>query len=143
MKKKNKINNVYGTWKVTTSGSGVTVVDLGIHTGYVDEIALSLANKCINVLIFKKLDTEEKYTPVTDKVNVMFYGDDNLGHIKYRYDRMSEIRKMFKDRPVEIEKGEHEKTFTIIASEDTKMEVIKNKALAKLTEEEKKALGIK
>lgn len=46
----------YGVWSVTTEGDeeGRTTKDLGIHEGYIDEIAFALADKAMYRLYFKK-----------------------------------------------------------------------------------------
>ena len=43
MKNRKEYKN-YGTFKVTTEGRSIK--DLGVHTGYIDEIAFALADKC-------------------------------------------------------------------------------------------------
>lgn len=55
---KKKINapydNPFGIWHVTTEGDceGRSTRDLGIHEGYIDEIALALADKCCSIMRF-------------------------------------------------------------------------------------------
>lgn len=46
----------YGVWAVSTEGDeeGRTSKDLGIHEGYIDEIAFALADKAMYELYFKK-----------------------------------------------------------------------------------------
>lgn len=46
----------YGVWAVSTEGDeeGRTSEDLGIHEGYIDEIAFALADKAMYELHFKK-----------------------------------------------------------------------------------------
>lgn len=41
-------DNPFGIWHVTTEGDceGRSPRDLGFHEGYIDEIALALADKC-------------------------------------------------------------------------------------------------
>lgn len=46
--------NAYGLWHVTTEGDveGRSITDLGVHEGYLDEIASDLAYKCYYSLQF-------------------------------------------------------------------------------------------
>ncbi len=133
---------VYGTWEVYTEGNDVLdKVLIGTYTGYVDEIALSLADKTNYMLEFKKIEDTDKYKPIADEVTIRF--DDNAkineyAHNKYIY----EMKKLFKDRPVDIEENGVGSMFKIVADEKLKKEIIKNRALAKLSEEEKEVLGL-
>ena len=72
-----KYKDIYGYWIVTTEGDceGRTTKTLGTFKGYIDDIALSLANKCYYSLCFTKIKepTEEKYTDTEN--NSLFYKD--------------------------------------------------------------------
>lgn len=48
----------YGFWEVTTEGDceGKSVSRLGIYEGYIDEIALALADRCYYSLCFRPID---------------------------------------------------------------------------------------
>lgn len=56
----NPYEQAYGTWKVTTEGDceGRSIRDLGTYTGYLDEMAFALADKCCYSLQFD--------TPISD-----------------------------------------------------------------------------
>lgn len=54
--------SVYGKWNVTTYGNyeGSTITNLGDYEGYIDDIALSLADKAVITLKFKPAKEEKK-----------------------------------------------------------------------------------
>src|SRR5271155_5056847 len=65
----------YGTWHVTTEGDceGKSVKDLGVHTGFIDEIAFALGSQAYYSLTFelaKELPDPVKVKPV-GTVNVV------------------------------------------------------------------------
>lgn len=135
---KEAYKNIYGTWNVTTENDveGKSIKNLGTFTGYVDEIALHLADKCVYSLTFKKVQPVSEYIPKKRDVHVQFDIDsgtwDNLD--------INEIRNIFNDRPVSIEKSNYYASFIIISHKIP--ENVKQNALNKLTEEEKEALGL-
>lgn len=130
----------YGTFQVKTEGDieGRSMVSLGIYTGFIDEIALYLADKCYYSLYFSKVSPEQPiYRPTSDSVHISF---------EYQLDLTeNEVKTILKNRPVEVEVGQFYKSFKISRplSEREKKEAIKEKALKKLTKEEKEALGLK
>lgn len=76
---KKKINapydNPFGIWHVTTEGDceGRSTRDLGIHEGYIDEIALALADKCYYSLCFVAINIHSlDMTPTRKTVDVTF-----------------------------------------------------------------------
>ena len=122
------LENCYGSWRVSTKHE-----DLGIYTGYVDEIALYLGDYPMDgKLNFEKLD-DFKYKPTTQRVDVKITG-------LYIQDRDIDINKLFKDRPVDVTYFDNTNEFCIQLKDDS--EYIKQKALSKLTDIEKKALGL-
>lgn len=140
---KNNYKNVYGTWSVTTEGDveGRTTINLGTYKGYVDEIALHLADKCYYSLCFKKMSEEVEYVPKATSVNVMFdiesgtwegftKGETGLGILS----------NCFEDRPVVISQSNYFASFTI-TSKNAK-EIQREMILSKLTPEERKILGL-
>lgn len=131
--------DIYGTWKVTTENDseGKTTKNLGTFTGYVDEIALHLADKCYYSLCFHKIQTSgSNLTPKASKVNVSFDIESGTWSNK----NIEEISKAFANRPVTIEDCNIYSAFTIKSNkpEDIAREI----ALNKLTQEEKKLLGL-
>lgn len=58
-------DNPFGIWHVTTEGDceGRSPRDLGFHEGYIDEIALALADKCFYSLYFVAINTQVGRSP--------------------------------------------------------------------------------
>lgn len=136
---KEKYKDIYGTWVVTTEGDveGKSRENLGTFTGYVDEIALHLADKCFYSLTFKKVEPITEYVPKRNEVNVQFDIDSGT------WDKMdlAEISDVFKNRPVQIIHSDYFAAFKIISHHNIEKD-LKQKALNKLTDEEKKALDL-
>lgn len=143
-----KIESSYGYWKVTTEGDceGRSVRQLGTFRGHVDEIAFHLADKCYYSLRFTAIEEDElipEFLPKSDEINISF--DIDTGTWDMKPDKRVEyFREILKDRPdVEVEDGQYYASVKLISGKKkTKNEIIIEKALAKLTEEEKKVLGL-
>ena len=144
---KNGYDEVFGTWEVTTEGDveGRTTKNLGNFTGYIDEIALYLANKCYYSLHFKKVVPITSFQPTGSKVSVQLdissgTWDNNIHSEK----GLNEIRKVFAGRPVKIEDSNFYASFIINSdNEEIHNEILRKSALSKLTDDEKKVLGLK
>jgi len=137
-----KKNEIYGTWEVYTEGTDVLdKVLIGTYTGYVDEIALSLADKSNYILEFKKVKDAGVYKPISEKVVIKF-ADSNIVNGDLYESYFEQLEELFNDRPVKIELNGVSNTFSVIADESMRNEIIRNKALSKLTDEEKEVLGI-
>lgn len=70
---KNVQYEAYGIWKVTTEGGfgAKSTIQLGIYEGFIDEIALALANKCCYSLTFKQLSGKVlDMSPKRDEVHI-------------------------------------------------------------------------
>lgn len=68
-------DNPFGIWHVTTEGDceGRSPRDLGFHEGYIDEIALALADKCFYSLYFVAINIHSlDITPTRKTVDVTF-----------------------------------------------------------------------
>ncbi len=96
-------------WDVYTGSSGNEHsgddVFLGTYHGYVDDIALRLANKqsgfwCAGYLTFKKTRDPKKQLPtkIHDRVNVVVHENDWVGEKNFK-----KARKFFANRPVRVE----------------------------------------
>ena len=134
--------NSFGTWEVTTEGDveGRSTKHLGTHIGHVDEIALHLADKCYYSLRFKSVPNISSYYPKASKVSVSFDANSQTWD-KINHDgNIKEIKEIFKDRPVEIKTSSFYASFLI--KSDNHDEVLKEKALSKLSPEERRVLGI-
>lgn len=138
--------NNYGLWKVTTEGDceGKSTRDLGIHKGYIDEIAFALADKCSYSLNFKYLfDSDYKKTsaPKRSEVSVSLDIDSGTWDLSGE-ERVKWARQFLSGRDVSVSRGQYYASFVIKTNKKT-VEDIRNDALSKLTKEEIEALGIK
>ena len=134
-------NNPKGTWNVTTEGDveGRSTRNLGTHTGYVDEIALYLADQCYYSLQFTRVEPVLEYKPTKDKVNVTF--DIGSGTWDLKGDeRVRKMKEVFRDRPVFISDGSSFASFTISTSQFDATAQLAHQAAGKLTPEELAAL---
>jgi hypothetical protein len=139
----NKYKTTYGLWQVTTEGDveGKSTTQLGTHEGYIDEIALHLADKQFYGLTFKQIKPIEKFEPTRSKVNVQLAIDSGTWDTG-REQLAAEMREFFADRPVHIEPCNYYASFTITTEKDIRAEDIR-RAKAKLTDYEKELLGVK
>jgi hypothetical protein len=135
--------NAYGTWEVTTEGDceGRSTSHLGTYTGYVDEIALHLANKCEYKLTFKKVGDKRNLKPTGTEVHIGFDIDSKTWDSVKTPSGLNEIKEVFKGRDVIVSESNYYAGFKITSknADDIKREMILNK----LTEEEKVILGLK
>jgi hypothetical protein len=134
--------NVFGIWTVTTEGDveGKSIKYLGTYTGYVDEIALHLADKCYYSLTFKKIESVKKFIPKSDSVNVKFDINSGTWSSVHTSHGLAEIRNIFADRPVSIKKGRYYASFLIKSNNAD--DIKRQKALSKLSDEEKRLLNL-
>lgn len=139
----NKYKNTYGLWKVTTEGDveGRSTTQLGTHEGYIDEIALHLADKQYYSLKFEQIEPIEKYEPKRKKVNVQLAIDSGTWNSS-NDQLVAEMTKFFADRPVHIEHCNYFASFTITTEKDIRAEDVR-RAKAKLTDYELELLGLK
>ncbi len=145
MADRNKYENAYGMWEVTTEGDceGKSVRRLGVYKGYIDEIAFALADQCYYSLEFAPFDFSEIPVPksVRDRVNINF--DIGSG----TWDMSADARKEFfsavlSDRKVAVGEGSSYAAVTLYRSESDMIENKKKAALNKLSEEDKVLLGL-
>jgi|TARA_R100000750_G_C2335181_1_gene91815 hypothetical protein len=130
---------LYGLWEVTTEGDceGRTTRNLGIYEGYVDDIALTLADQAYYKLSFKQAVKVIKKgsKPTNEKVIVSLqYGilDEALS--------FADMFSLFKDRPVVVEKNSSYRSVALISKNAE--EIRTNKAMSKLSDEDKAVLGL-
>lgn len=127
---------IFGTWSVTTEADceGRTDKSLGIHQGWVDDIALTLQDKAMYSLFFKLFDPNINFDhdPRDGSVSVVLHNQDTKN--------LNDIQEAFIDRPVQVSKGQYYNSF-IITSKPT-LDVLKERALRKLSDEEKQVLGL-
>lgn len=141
MNKKEYTN--YGTFKVTTEGDceGKSIRDLGVYTGYIDEIAFALADKCYYTLRFTLIEpTTLDLTPKKDTVKISLDIDSGAWE-RNAVDAMDYFKDFFANRDVEVISANGYGSCTITTHKET-IEKKKEKILQKLSEEEKKILGL-
>ncbi|MCS4164447.1 hypothetical protein M2419_001519 [Sphingobacterium sp. BIGb0116] len=125
----------YGVWSVSTEADseGRTDCNLGLWEGHIDEIALHLANKAMYGLRFKHFEPviEKPGDPTKANVHISIESKELLD--------IGVVSVMFSDRPVTVCSSCYYKSFEIIGDQEN----IKRKiALSKLTDEERKILGL-
>lgn len=133
----------YGTFKVTTEGDceGKSVRHLGTFTGYIDEIAFALADKCYYSLRFSLVNPKDlDMTPKRDTVNVSLDIDSGTWNMKPDV-RVEYFRELLKDRDVGVLPGISYASCVLTTHKET-IEEKREKVLNKLTSEERKLLGL-
>ena len=135
-------NNPYGCWTVTTEADveGKSSKILGTFIGYVDDIAFSLANKCFYSLEFRPYIPKD-YVPKSKCVHINFGIDSGTWDMS-KEERVEFFKKVFKDRDVQIREGSYYASVELVNNTSNQRNLLIESALAKLTSEEKKALGL-
>ena len=138
---KESYKNPYGTWEVKTVNGedGSVVKHLGAYIGYVDEIALHLADKCGHYLEFKRIEAKE-LRPTGADVTVSFNYESGLFEKGGMPSNLPELSNSFSKRPVNIHGASGYRRFMIESK--SKDSFIKEEALKKLTDEERRVLGL-
>lgn len=152
MSAKKMPTSAYGLWRVTTEGDceGRSTRDLGTHEGFLDEIAFRLAHKQYYSLSFSLIDTKAwpSSGPVmSTKANVVL--DISSGTWDMEPARRAEaFRKLLAGRGVTVRPGNYFASVELIAGgspeENARLEAEakRARALAKLSAEDRQALGI-
>lgn len=133
----------YGTFNVTTEGDceGRSIKNLGTYTGYIDEIAFALADKCCYTLCFKLVEPESfDLTPKKDTVNISLDIDSGAWDLNIE-DATEYLKNFFANRDVEVVDVRGYGSCTISTRKET-IEEKKKKILQKLSDEEKQILGL-
>lgn len=133
----------YGTFKVTTEGDceGKSTRDLGTYTGYIDEIAFALADKCYYSLQFSLVHPEAlDMTPKCNTVSVTLNIDSGTWDMKPE-ERVEYFSELLKDRDVEILPSTSYASCVITTHKET-IEEKRKKVLNKLSLEERRLLGL-
>jgi len=138
-----KYKNAYGTWLVSTENNsdGTERKLLGTFKGYVDEIALHLAEKGYYGLNFQTWEQPEKFTPSRTEVDVSFGIDSNTWNISAD-ERVADLKDVFRDRPVDISRSNYYASFKIKMQKSDIKEYERQIALDKLTDADKQILGL-
>lgn len=134
--------NPYGIWEVTTEADceGWGVHKIGIYEGYLDEIALHLADKVYYSLTLKKIVPEkiEKFTPKAKSIYVSFAYDSNFTAKNI----VINASKMLRNRPCQVKNGNRCSCVKICTDQYNEEDIKRQKALDKLSPEERKILGL-
>jgi hypothetical protein len=148
--------DAFGVWHVTTEGDceGRSTADLGVHEGYLDQVAFDLAPQAMYTLTFNPPD------PVSIRTKIPSLHDHvvvNLGY-KFGLDKMTEqarvgfFERMLRDRPVRVEPASFYASATLRRTitpqmkaeiETLALRFKREAALAKLSREERTLLGLK
>jgi hypothetical protein len=122
----------YALWNVTTEGDceGKTIKKLGKWEGFIDEIALYLEPEAFYKLEFTyvaSVATEELIRHKQRSSSVHVCLDINSGTWDKLPQDISEVKEIFKDRPVEIIPSNYYASFKIISKKEISSEEIKEK----------------
>lgn len=145
---KKTYNNAYGLWRVTTEGDceGRSVRDLGVHSGYLDEIAFALADKCYYSLCFKLVEPLQLDVPQRSKVNIMLDIDSGTWDMQGSQ-RINFVANLLKDRDVSVNPCSYYASVELVMGKTAEqqkqreIEMLRKQALSKLSDAERKALG--
>lgn len=139
--------NPYGLWEVTTEGDceGRTVKRLGIHEGFVDEIAFALGNQCGYSLRFRRIFPDEAKLDTTPKINKVSISFDikSATWDMTAEERADVIAEAFKDRDIRVSLGTYYASVEIMSGKYSPEVIERINALRKLTDREKELLGLK
>lgn len=146
--KNNKYTKAQGFWKVTTEGDceGRSTRDLGMHFGFIDEIAFALADKCYYSLCFKEIEPFDVSVPTATKVNVTLDIDSGTWDMSPEQ-RVVFMNNLLADRDTAVEKGDAYASVNLVMGKNElqrkalEKEMLKQQALSKLSEEERAALA--
>lgn len=146
--KNKKYTKAQAFWKVTTEGDceGRSVRDLGMHFGYIDDIAFALADKCYYSLCFKEIEPFDFSVPTGNKVNVTLDIDSKTWDMKMP-ERKAFMENLLGDRDTAVLDGEAYASVTLVMGKTElqrkarEQEMLKQQALAKLSKEERAVLG--
>ncbi len=100
--------NCRGTWHVTTEGDceGRSVKDLGVHTGYMDDIAKALGDKCYYTLQFKPVGKSlPEPTKAVKEVHVSLDIDSETWGMTPKERHQWFQNNFLKNRPVSVAEG--------------------------------------
>ena len=135
-------------WKVTTEGDceGRTTRDLGVHFGFLDDIAFALADKCYYSLCFKLVEPLQLDVPQRSKVNIMLDIDSGTWDMQGSQ-RINFVANLLKDRDVSVTACNYYASVELVMGKTAEqrkqreLEMLRKQALSKLSDAERKALG--
>lgn len=145
VKSRHPYTNPYGLWEVTTEGDceGRSRKGLGIFEGYLDDIAFYLADKAYYTLEFKKISipriSHEDVSMEQSEVDVLLDISSGTWDMSSEK-RVLEFKKLLSRRNVHVTKGQFYASVKL--SQTPTEDERRQKALSKLTDEERKLLGL-
>lgn len=132
--------SAYGLWHVSTEGDveGRSTTDLGVHEGWLDEVAFSLADRAAYSLTFTFVESVIPKEPAAT-VSVNFHHT-----MKIPDHPTSVLSILLRDRPVKVTESNYYRTARLSRNvkdliEDRRRKLAQN-AISKLTPEEVQAL---
>lgn len=135
----------YGTYRVTTEGDceGRCIKELGVYTGYIDEIAFALADKCCYKLCFHKVEPHNlDMTPKSGTVTISLGIDSGTWDLNASNgEALVYFKRFFAGRDLEVVSAGNYGTCKITTRKESTEEK-RLKALSKLSSEEKQILGL-
>lgn len=133
----------YGVWEVINHHSDKGDNCLGIYQGYIDEIAFTLAGVMDAYLIFRKLNVKQPIPSAkSNSVEVNIQLDPNYTPYLQTDILRSDVDRMLQNRPgISIQLSSKYASVIKLTNEKCRDKLIES-ALKKLTDEEKKALGV-
>ena len=144
-KSRHPYTNPYGLWEVTTEGDceGRSRKGLGVFEGYLDDIAFYLANKAYYTLEFKKISipriSHEDVSMEQSEVDVLLDSSSGTWDMSSEK-RVLEFKKLLSRRNVHVTKSQFYASVKL--SQTPTEDERRQKALSKLTDEERKLLGL-
>ena len=142
----------HGIWHVTTEGDceGRTTKDLGIHEGYIDDIAFALAGSTCYKLDFRPVDVNElSRSPRTGtEVHVCLPIESKTWDMRQPA-RADYFRRMLAGRDVAVSDSNYYAAVKLTRGTDperqaaARRDALRNTALSKLNADEIAALGLK
>ena len=147
-KSKNQYDQPEAFWEVTTEGDceGRSVRNLGVHFGFLDDIAFALADKCYYSLRFKLVEPFDVSVPTATKVNISLDIDSGTWDMSASR-RQQFFANLLNGRDVAVKEGQSYASVELIKGK-TELErkeyekaMLKKQALAKLSPEERELLG--
>lgn len=120
----------YGTWEVTTEGDveGRSVRSLGVHEGYLDEIALNLAVQAYYGLRFIVVKDPKQNNRSITKNEVEVSLDISSGTWDLnKTNRVQYFKDLLRGRPIFVEEGTYYASVKLTTEKQTKQEEIINK----------------
>lgn len=136
-------SNAYGFWQVTTEGDeeGRTTRVLGTFKGRIDEIAFALAERSFYKLTFKAVDLSiPEPTKIHETVHVSFDIDSGIWDMN-NVEIADLAKHIMHGSDVIVKESNYFASF-LLSREHKMQEIKKQRALAKLTPEERELLGL-